>query len=153
MLAAKGPLIALSRTTKKQIEKDNPPTPDIHPRTLDLIVTQLDWEQCESDEAPAQQTAPSPADPAKVKPTDAIVDPLQILLAAVPVALESTTVTEEEDQLLGVDDVTATEVVAKLPPDQIKDTSGNDTPNEKDDVKLTSEDVGDDMEDIQLIQN
>ena len=27
---------------KKQIEEDNPPTPDIHPRTLDLITTQLD---------------------------------------------------------------------------------------------------------------
>ena len=93
---------------KKQIEKDNLPTPDICPRTPDLIMTQLDWEEHEPDEAPVQQTAPSPADPTKVKPNDAMVDPLQVLLAAVLVALGSTTVTEE-DQLLGVD-VTTTEV-------------------------------------------
>ena len=28
--------------SKKQIKEDNPPTPDIHPRTLDLIMAQLD---------------------------------------------------------------------------------------------------------------
>ena len=82
---------------KKQIKEDNPLTPDIHPGTLDLIVGQLDWEQHESDEVPAQQTAPSPADPAKIKPTDTMVDPLQVLLAVVPVTLGSTTVTKEED--------------------------------------------------------
>ena len=38
---------------KKQVEEDHPPTPDIHLGTPDLIVTQLDQEQCESDEAPA----------------------------------------------------------------------------------------------------
>ena len=100
--------------SKKQIEEDNPPTPDILPRTLYLIVAQLDQEQHESDEAPAQQDAPSTADPAKVKPTDAMVDQLQVLLAAAPVALESTTVTKE-DRLLGVGDVTATDVVARPP--------------------------------------
>ena len=76
-----------------------------------------------------------------------MVDPLQVLLASVPVTLGSTTVTEE-DQLLGVGDVTTTNVVARLPPDQVKDPSGDATPNEKDDVKLTSKDVGDNMEDI-----
>ena len=40
--------------SKKQVKEDNPPTPDIHPRTLDLIMAQLDQEQCESDEAPTQ---------------------------------------------------------------------------------------------------
>ena len=87
------------------------------------------------------------ADPAKVKSTDIMVDPLQVLLASVPVALGSTTVTEE-DRLLGVGDVTTTNVVARLPPDQVKDLSGDATPDEKDDVKLTPEDLGDNMEDI-----
>ena len=40
--------------SKKQVEEDHPPTPDIHSRTPDLIVAQLDQEQHESDEAPAQ---------------------------------------------------------------------------------------------------
>ena len=40
--------------SKKQVEEDHPPTPDIHSRTPDLIVAQLDQEQCESDEVPAQ---------------------------------------------------------------------------------------------------
>ena len=44
-----------------------------------------------------QQDAPSTADPAEVKSTDVMVDPLQVLLASVPVALEFTTVTEEQD--------------------------------------------------------
>ena len=77
-----------------------------------------------------------------------MVDPLQVLLAAVPFALGSTTVTEEEDWLLGVGDVTATGVVARPPPNQVKDPSGDATPDEKDDVKPTSKDVGDNMEDI-----
>ena len=77
-----------------------------------------------------------------------MVDPLQVLLASVPVALGSTTITKEEDRLLGVGDVTTTDVVARLPPDQVEDPSGDATPNEKDDVKLTSEDVGDNTADI-----
>ena len=97
ILAAKGPLIAVSRTTKNRLRRIIHQLQIFVLRTPDLITAQLDWEQCESDEAPGQQTAPSPADPAKVKPTDAMVDPLQVLLAAVPVALGSTTVTEEED--------------------------------------------------------
>ena len=38
--------------------------------------------------------------------------------------------------------------MARLPPDQVKDPSGDATPDEKVHVKLTSEDVGDNMEDI-----
>ena len=52
--------------SKKQAEEDHPPTPDIHSGTPDLIMAQLDQEQHESDEAQAQQDAPSIADPAKV---------------------------------------------------------------------------------------
>ena len=36
----------------------------------------------------------------------------------------------------------------KATPNQVKDPSGDATPDEKDDVKLTSEDIGDNMEDI-----
>ena len=83
-----------------------------------------------------------------MKPSDALVDPLQVLLASIPIALESATVTEEEDQLLGVGDVTTTDVMARLPPDQVKDPSGDAIPDEKDDIQLTSADVGDNMGDI-----
>ena len=77
-----------------------------------------------------------------------MVDPLQVLLALVPVALGSTTITEE-DRLLGVvSEVTTTDVMARPPSDQVEDPSGDATPDEKDDVKLTSEDMGDNMEDI-----
>ena len=65
--------------------------------TLDFILAQLDQKHHESGGAPAQQDAPSTTDPAKVKLTDIMVDPLQVLLASVPVALGSTTVIEEED--------------------------------------------------------
>ena len=82
--------------SKKQIKEDNPPTPDICPGTPDLIVAQLDQEQHESDEAPAQQDAPSTADPTKIESTDVMVDPLQVLLASAPAALGSTIVTEED---------------------------------------------------------
>ena len=44
--------------------------------------------------------------------------------------------------------MTTTDVVARPPPDQVEDPSGDATPNEKDDVKLTSKDEGDNMEDI-----
>ena len=44
-----------------------------------------------------------------------MVDPLQVLLASVPVALGSTTITKEEDQLLGVGNVTTTDVAAGPP--------------------------------------
>ena len=77
-----------------------------------------------------------------------MIDPLQVLLASVPVTLGSTAITKEEDQLLGVGDVTVTDVAARLPPNQAKDTSGDATLNEKDDVKLTSEDMSDNMGDI-----
>ena len=44
--------------------------------------------------------------------------------------------------------MTTINVVARPPPDQVKDSSGDTTPDEKDDVMLTSEDMGDNMEDI-----
>ena len=86
--------------------------------------------------------------PVKMKPSDALVDPLQVLLTSVPTTLGSATVTKEEDQLLGVGDVTTTDVAARLPPNQVKDPSGDAILDEKDDVQLTSADVGDNMGDI-----
>ena len=44
--------------------------------------------------------------------------------------------------------MTTTDVAARLPPDQVEDPSGDATPNEKDDVKLTSKDMDDNMEDV-----
>ena len=38
--------------------------------------------------------------------------------------------------------------MARLPPDQVKDPSSDAIPDEKDDVQLTSADVGDNMGDI-----
>ena len=90
----------------------------------------------------------SATNPLEKKPNDALVDPLQILLTSVPIALGSATVTEEKDQLFGVGDVTTTNVMARLPPDQVKDPSSDAIPDEKDDVQLTSADVGDNMGDI-----
>ena len=62
---------------------------------------------------------------------EAMVDPLQVWLASAPTALGSTTVTEEEDLLLDVSDVTATEVAARPSPEQAKDSSGDCEPDEK----------------------
>ena len=91
---------------KKQTEEDNPPTPDFCPGTPDVIIAQLDQEQYEVEEVPAQQEVTSTTNPVKMKPNDTLVDPLQVLLTSVPITLGSATVTKEEDQLLGVGDVT-----------------------------------------------
>ena len=81
-----------------------------------------------------------------MKADEAMVDPLQVLLASTPTALGSATVTKEEDLLLDVSDVTTTKVAARLPHEQ--DSSGGCKPDEKDHVQLTSADVGDNMGDI-----
>ena len=60
----------------------------------------------------------------------------------------SLTITEEEDRLLGAEAVTTDKVVARLPPQPIQDPSDDTAPNDKDDFKLTTTDVGDNMEDI-----
>ena len=39
---------------KKQTEEDNPPTPDFHPGTPNVIIAQLDQEQYDAGEVPAQ---------------------------------------------------------------------------------------------------
>ena len=100
MPAAKGPPDCSQQDSKKQVKEDDPPTPDICCGTLDLIMAQLDQEQCESDEAPAQWDAPSTGDLAKVESTDGMVDPLQVLLASVPVALGSTTALKKKTNYL-----------------------------------------------------
>ena len=62
-----------------------------------MVIAQLDQEQSETEKAPAQQEVTSTTNPVNMKPNDALVDPLQVLLASVPTVLGSTTVTEEED--------------------------------------------------------
>ena len=133
---------------QEQTVEDNPPTPDFCPGTPDVVMAQLDQEQCEKGEQPPQPEALSATNPTEVKVDEAMVDPLQVLLASALTTLGSTTVTEEEDLLLDVSDVTTTEVVARLPPEQVKDSSGGCEPDEKDNVPLMSADVGDNMGDI-----
>ena len=109
---------------------------------------QLIKEQHKPAGAPTQQDAPPPTDPAKTQSANVMVDPLQVLLASVPAVMGSPTITEEEDRLLGAEEMTTGEVVARLPPQQIKDHSNDATPDNKDDIKLTSKDIGDNMGDI-----
>ena len=92
-----------------------------HPGTPDVVMAQLDQEQHEKGEQPYQPEALSATNPAEVKADEAMVDPLQVLLASAPTALGSTTVTKEEDLLLDVSNVTTTEVAARPPPEQAKD--------------------------------
>ena len=128
--------------------KDNPPTPDIHPGTPDVVIAQLEAEQQEAEKQSDQPKPVATAKPVDAKDKGPIVDPLQVLLASVPTPLGSTTVTEEEDLLLSVGDVTTTEIVVRLPPTETGDTPGDCDPDEKDDVQLTSANVGDNMGDI-----
>ena len=152
----KPPPISLETTNSSQCQQehqeqtveDNLPTPDFCPGTPDVVMAQLDQEQHEKGEQPPQPEASSATNPAEVKADKAMVDPLQVLLASALTTLESTTVTEEEDLLLDVSNVTTTEVVARPPPEQAKDSSGGCKPDEKDNVQLTSADVGDNMGDI-----
>ena len=127
--------------------EDNLPTPDFHPGTPDAVMAQLDQEQHAKGEQPPQPEALSATHPTEVKADEAMVNPLQVLLASAPTTLGSATVTEE-DLLLDVSNVTTTEVVARPPPEQVKDSSGGCKPDEKDNVQLTSADVGDNMGDI-----
>ena len=77
-----------------------------------------------------------------------MIDPLQVLLASAPPVMGSPTITEEEDQLLGTEEVTTEEVEARPPPQPIQDPSDDVAPDDKDDFKLTTADIGDNMEDI-----
>ena len=109
---------------------------------------QLIQEQHEPVRTPTQPDAPLPTSPASIEPANVMVDPLQVLLASAPPVMGSPTVTEEEDQLLGAEEVTTDEVVARAPPQPIQDPSDDAAPNDKDDFKLTATDIGDNMEDI-----
>ena len=133
---------------KEQDDEDHPPTPDVCSGTPDLIVDKLIQEQHGSVRTPTQQDAPLPISPASIQSASVMVDPLQVLLASAPPVMGSPTVTEEEDRLLGAEEVTTDEVVARPPPQQIQDPMGDAAPNDKDDIKLTSADMGDNMEDI-----
>ena len=133
---------------KEQDDEDHPLTPDVHSGTPDLIVDQLIQEQHEPVRTPTQQDAPFPTSPASIQSANVMIDPLQVLLASAPPVMGSPTITEEEDQLLGIEEVTTEEVATRPHPQPIQDPSDDAAPNDKDDFKLTTADVGDNMEDI-----
>ena len=60
----------------------------------------------------------------------------------------SPTVTEEEDWLLGAEEVTTEEVAARPPPQPTQGPLDDAPHDSRDDFKLTTADVGDNMEDI-----
>ena len=123
-------------------DEDHPPTPDVHSGTPDLIMDQLTKDQ------PTQQDALSTTGLVSIQPANDMVDPLQVLLASAPPVMGSPTITEEEDQLLGAEEVTTEEVAARLPPQPTQGPSDDAPHDDKDDFKLTATDVGDNMEDI-----
>ena len=79
---------------QEQTMEDNPPTPDFHPRTPDVVMAQLDQEQHEKGEQPPQPKVSSATNPTEVEADEAMVDPLQVVLASAPTTLGSTTVIE-----------------------------------------------------------
>ena len=102
---------------------------------------QLIQEQHEPVRTPTQQDAPFPTSPASIKSANVMADILQVLLASAPPAMGSPTITKEEDWLLGAEEVTTDEVVARPPPQPIQDPLGDAVPDNKDDFKLTTTDV------------
>ena len=131
-----------------EMVEDNPSTPDIHPGTPDVVIAQLEEEQWEVEKQSDQPESVATTKTADVKAEELMVNPLQVLLASVPAPLGSTTVTEEEDQLLSVGDITTIEIAVRPPLKETRNISDDCDPEEKDDVQLTSADVGDNMGDI-----
>ena len=82
---------------------------------------QLIQKQHEPVKTPTQQDAPLPTGPASIQSANVMIDPLQVLLASAPPVMGSPTITKEEDQLLGTEELTTEEVVARLPPQPIQD--------------------------------
>ena len=132
----------------EQDDGDHLPALDVCSGTPDLIVDQLIQEQHEPVETPTQQDATLPTSPASIQSANVMIDPLQVLLASAPPVMGSPTITKEEDQLLGTEEVTTEEVAARPPPQPIQDPLEDATPDDKDDFKLTTTDVGDNMENI-----
>ena len=62
------------------------------------------------------------------------------------ITLGCVAISKEEDQLLDSGDITPVLPVALPPPEQVLELEV--TPNERDDITLTSKDVGDNMGDI-----
>ena len=150
VMAVKKLLPPLKSQPEPQAEtvEDNPPTPDICPGTPDVVIAQLEVEQQEAEKQSDQPKLEATFKPVDAKDEGPMVDPLQVLPASVPTLLGSTTITEEEDLLLSVGDVTTTETVVRPPPTETGDTPGDYDPDEKDDVQLTSADVGHNIRDI-----
>ena len=100
---------------KEQDDEDHLLTPNVCSGIPDLIVDQLIQEQHEPVRTPTQQDAPLPTSPASIQSANVMVDQLQVLHASAPPVMGSPTVTKEEDQLLGAEEVTTDEVVARPP--------------------------------------
>ena len=146
--SSQGTAIGSLPDNKEQDAEDHLLTPYVHSGTLEVIVDQLIQEQHEPLRTATQQDAPLPTGPTSIQSASVMVDPLQVLLASAPPVMGSPTITEEEYQLLGTEEVTTDEVVARLPPQPIQDPLGDAAPNDEDDFKLTTTDVGDNIEDI-----
>ena len=146
--SSQGTAIESPPDNKEQDDEDHLLTPDVHSGTLDLIMDQLIQEQHGPIRTPTQQDVPLPTSPASIQSASIMVDPLQVLLASAPPVMGFPTVTEEENQLLGAEEVATDEVASRPPPQPIQDPSGDAAPDGKDDFKLTTADVGDNMEDI-----
>ena len=123
---------------------DKPPTLDIRPGTPNDLIEQLDKEN-QKESPPAQMAS---AKPEAVPPNDETMDPLAVLLSSVPTEMGSSTVTEEEDWLLGEGDVITSKQVVRPPPIKTKAPSEESTLEQKDNMELTYADVGDTMEEI-----
>ena len=95
--SSQGTAIESPPDNKEQDNEDNPPTPDVHSGTLDLIVDQLIHEEHGPVRTPTQQDAPLPTGPASIQSASVIVDPLQVLFASAPPVMGSPTITKEED--------------------------------------------------------
>ena len=126
---------------------DKLPTPDIRPGTPNDLIEQLDKEDQKEEQVPPPAQIAS-SKPEAVPPKDETVDPLAVLLSSVPTEIGPITVTEEEDWLLGEGDVVTSKQAVRPPPIETKPLLEESTLEQKDDVKLTSADVGDTMEEI-----
>ena len=148
LLAVKGTTTGSPLDNKEQDDEDHPLTPDVCSGTLDLIMDQLIQEQHEPVRTPTQQDAPIPTGPASIQSANVMVDPLQVLLTSAPPVMDSPTITKGRRSTVRNWGSNHRGSCGKATPQPIQDPSDDVAPDDKDDFKLTTADVGDNMEDI-----